>query len=289
MQIKNRTFLISGGSSGLGLATTTLLASHGAYISILDLNPPPASAALPSAQILFTKTDVSSTESLQAALAATLKWVVSTAAPLTGVVACAGIGTAAAVLPRQKDNAGGEPTFYDMAFFDRTMAINVRGTVDLVRLAVPYMARNEAWGADGERGVVVVVSSVAAFEGQVGQLAYSASKGAVRSVVLPLARELGGKAGVRVVGVAPGVFETGMTVPKGKGGEKGGSGQGGGKERKPAGTGRRAGVNPEMVNFPVRMGRGEEFARVVKEIIENPMINGDTIRLDGGVRMPSRL
>jgi NAD(P)-dependent dehydrogenase (short-subunit alcohol dehydrogenase family) len=287
MQLKNRTFLVSGGSSGLGLATTSLLASHGAYISILDLNPPPGSAALPSSQILFTKTDVSSTSSLQAAVTATLKWIDTTSAPLSGVVACAGIGTAAAVLPRQKDSQG-EPTFYDMATFDKTIAINLRGTVDLVRLAVPYLARNDPWGDDGERGVVILVSSVAAFEGQVGQLAYSASKGAVRSVVLPLARELGQKAGVRVVGVAPGVFETGMTVPKGKK-EGGGQGKGAAKEKERKGTGQRAGVNPEMVNYPVRMGKGDEFARVVREVIENPMINGDTIRLDGGVRMPSRL
>jgi NAD(P)-dependent dehydrogenase (short-subunit alcohol dehydrogenase family) len=295
MKLQNRTFLISGGSSGLGLATTHLLASHGAYISVLDLNPPPSSSSLntlPAAQqILFTKTDVSSTPSLQAALAATLQWITTTRAPLSGVVACAGIGTAAAILPRQPQQQpeasnGDEPpvTYYDMALFDRTLAINLRGTIDLVRLALPHIARNGApWGADGERGVVVLVSSVAAYEGQVGQVAYSASKAAVRGVVLPLARELGGKCGVRVVGVAPGVFETGMTVgPRGRGKEKG-------EERERKGTGQRAGGNSEMVNYPKRMGKGEEFARLVKEIIENPMINGDTIRLDGGVRMPSRL
>lgn len=102
----------------------------------------------------------------------------------------------------------------DMALFDKTLAINLRGTVDLIRLTLPHLALNEPWGEDGERGVIIVVSSVAAFEGQVGQLAYSASKGAVRSIVLPLARELGQKAGIRVLGIAPGAFETGMTVPK---------------------------------------------------------------------------
>lgn len=300
MQIKNRTFLISGGSSGLGLATTQLLASQGAYISILDLNPPPPSSggagSYSDQQILFTRTDVSSTPSLQAALAATLRWVGSTGAPLSGVIACAGIGTAGLALPRQpaaavkgEDGQEGKGVegvrYYDMASFDRTIAINLRGTVDLVRLALPHVARNEPWGEDGERGVVVVVSSVAAFEGQVGQLAYAASKGAVRSLVLPLARELGQKAGVRVVGVAPGVFETGMTVrPKPKG-----EGEGERKEKERKGTGQRAGANMEMVNYPVRMGKGEEFARLVREIIENPMLNGDVIRLDGGVRMPSRL
>lgn len=280
MQLKSRTFLISGGSSGLGLATAVLLASHGAYISILDLNPPPESS-LPSSQYLFTKTDVSSTPSLEAALAATLQWTRSTSAPLSGVVACAGIGTAAAALPRQVDRASHENVkYYDMAAFDRTIAINLRGTVDLIRLALPHMSLNEPLGPDDERGVVIVVSSVAAYEGQVGQLAYSASKGAVASIVLPLARELGQKAGVRVMGIAPGVFETGMTTPKGK---KAVADSG---KKKHAGA--RTGMNPEMVSYPVRMGTSPEFARLVKEIMENSMLNGFVIRLDGGVRMPSR-
>lgn len=291
MQIKNRTFLISGGSSGLGLATAVLLASNGANVSILDLNPPPSTANLPTSQHLFTKTDVSSTPSLEAALHATLAWTQRTSAPLSGVIACAGIGTAATALPKQ-DPSSSTPKYYDMAAFDRTLAINLRGTVDLIRLALPHIAATTPQGPDGERGVVVVVSSVAAYEGQVGQLAYSASKGAVRSIVLPLARELGQKAGVRVMGIAPGVFETGMTTPKKP---TPGAGPSNKKETAPSAakekkaTGARAGVNPEMVNYPVRMGKGEEFARLVKEIVENPMLNGYTIRLDGGVRMPSRL
>jgi NAD(P)-dependent dehydrogenase (short-subunit alcohol dehydrogenase family) len=299
MQLSKRTFLISGGSSGLGLATAILLSQHGAYISILDLNPPPPST-LPSAQHLFTKTDVSSTTSLTSALHATLAWTAKTQAPLSGAIACAGIGSAALALPRQTPSSS-QPAYYDMASFDRTLAINLRGTVDLLTLALPHMAQNEPWGPDGERGVCIVVSSVAAFEGQVGQLAYAASKGAVRSIVLPLARELGQKAGIRVLGVAPGVFETGMTVPKPKpkpeseskaGGPKSEAGGKEGEEKpqkEKKGTGARAGVNPEMVNYPVRMGRGEEFARLVKDMIENPMLNGEVVRLDGGVRMPSRL
>ena len=187
----------------------------------------------------------------------------------------------------------------DMGLFDRTLAINLRGTVDLLRLAIPHMSLNEPWGPDGERGIAVIVSSVAAYEGQVGQLAYSASKGAVASIVLPLARELGQKAGIRVLGIAPGVFETGMTVPKAKPEKKtdtgsssssnaGGSSSDSGKQKK-APAGARAGINPEMVNYPLRMGKGDEFARLVKEMIENPMLNGIVVRLDGGVRMPSRL
>lgn len=177
----------------------------------------------------------------------------------------------------------------DISLFDRTLTINLRGTVDLLRLALPHISLNEPWGPDGERGIAVIVSSVAAYEGQVGQLAYSASKGAVASIVLPLARELGQKAGIRVLGIAPGVFETGMTVPKAKPAkaEAGSSSDSGKQKKAPAGA--RAGINPEMVNYPMRMGKGEEFARLVKEMIENPMLNGIVVRLDGGVRMPSRL
>ena len=190
--------------------------------------------------------------------------------------------------------------------FDRVISINLRGTVDLIRLSLPHLALNTPEGPDGERGLIVVVSSVAAYEGQVGQLAYAASKGAVRSLVLPLAREVGQSAGVRVMGVAPGAFETGMTrrprpvrKDRGSGGDGGSEGAGkksGGTNDKVA-TGKpntEAGVqkfarNREMFNYPMRMGRADEFARLVKEMIENPMLNGEVIRLDGGIRLPSRL
>jgi len=291
MQLKDRTFIVSGGSSGLGLATTLNLLQNGANVSILDLNPPPSdsSTSIDSGRILFTKTNVSSTESLQAAVKNTLKWTQETNKPLSGAICCAGIGTAAVSLPRQDPSATHDNLKYmDMALFDRTLAINLRGTVDLIRLTIPHMALNEPWGPDGERGIVIVVSSVAAYEGQVGQLAYSASKGAVRSIVLPLARELGQKAGIRAMGIAPGVFQTGMTVPPKKAAPAPAKKEG--AESKPKGSaGSRASLNTEMIQYPTRMGRGEEFARLVKEIIENPMLNGGVIRLDGAVRMPSRL
>merc|ERR1712093_848563 len=283
MQIKDRTFIVSGGSSGLGLATTILFLQNGANVSILDLNPPPfdASSQIDTSRILFNKTNVSSTESLQAALKSTLKWTQETNKPLSGAVCSAGIGTAALPLPKQDSSATHETVKYmDMPLFDRTLAINLRGTVDLIRLTLPHMALNEPWGPDGERGIIVVVSSVAAFEGQIGQLAYSASKGAVRSIVLPLARELGQKAGIRVMGIAPGVFQTGMTVPPKKKGVEG---------KLKGATGSRASMSTEMIQYPTRMGQGDEFARLVKEIVENPMLNGGVIRLDGAVRMPSRL
>ncbi|EXJ83326.1 hypothetical protein A1O1_06947 [Capronia coronata CBS 617.96] len=292
MQIKDRTFIVSGGSSGLGLATTSLFLQTGANVSILDLNPPPSDTLshVDTSRILFTKTNVASTESLQAAVKSTLKWIQETTSkPLSGAICCAGIGTAALALPKQDPSATHETVKYmDMSLFDRTLAINLRGTIDLIRLTVPHMALNEPWGPDGERGIVVVVSSVAAYEGQIGQLAYSASKGAVRSVVLPLARELGQKAGIRAMGIAPGVFQTGMTVPPRK--KSGPPPKNEGVQNKPKGpTGSRASVNPEMIQYPTRMGRGDEFARLVKEIVENPMLNGGVIRIDGAVRMPSRL
>lgn len=176
----------------------------------------------------------------------------------------------------------------DMALFDRVLAINLRGTVDLIRQTLPYLAQNEPEGDDGERGIVVVVSSVAAYEGQVGQLAYSASKGAVASMVLPLARELGQKAGIRVMGIAPGLFETGMTKPPKKQDQEKKDDNVAGK-KKAGGVAGRAGFNPNMIEYPTRMGRGHEFARLVKEVMENPMLNGQVLRLDGAIRMPSRL
>jgi 3-hydroxyacyl-CoA dehydrogenase / 3-hydroxy-2-methylbutyryl-CoA dehydrogenase len=176
----------------------------------------------------------------------------------------------------------------DMALFDRVLAINLRGTVDLIRQSLPYLARNEPEGDDGERGVVVVVSSVAAYEGQVGQLAYSASKGAVASMVLPLAREVGQKAGIRVMGIAPGLFESGMTRPPKKQEQEKKAEDTEGK-KKGGGVAGRAGFNPNMIEYPTRMGRGDEFARLVREVVENPMLNGQVLRLDGAIRMPSRL
>ena len=176
----------------------------------------------------------------------------------------------------------------DMALFDRVLAINLRGTVDLIRQTLPYLARNDPEGDDCERGVVVIVSSVAAYEGQVGQLAYSASKGAVASLVLPLAREVGQSAGIRVMGIAPGLFETGMTKPPQKAGQEKNK-EATETKKKAGGVAGRAGFNPSMIEYPTRMGRGDEFARLVKEVVENPMLNGQVLRLDGAIRMPSRL
>lgn len=289
MKIADRTFIVSGGSSGLGLATVVLLLSQNANVAIFDLNPPASSTStllLSKTRSHFCSTDVSSTDSLTSALTSTLTWIASTSKPLGGVICCAGIGSASRALPRQPENASlSNVKAMDMATFDRVLAINLRGTVDLIRLALPHMSLTEPEGDDDERGVIVVVSSVAAYEGQVGQLAYSASKGGVASIVLPLARELGQAAGIRVMGIAPGLFESGMTmrprpVQKKEEGSRG---------KKSGGAASKAGFNPNMIEYPLRMGKGEEFARLVKEILENSMLNGQVLRLDGAIRMPARL
>ncbi|EEH34356.2 hypothetical protein PAAG_05405 [Paracoccidioides lutzii Pb01] len=293
MKPQGRTFIISGGSSGLGLATATALLAQGANVSLLDINPPPPTSPpllTNPTRTLYTRTDVSNTASLQHAIDATVTWIsTSTHADLGGVVCCAGIGYGERALPRQDPDGttpGGKKIVKTMSIeaFDRVIAINLRGTVDLIRLALPHMAAVEGEGDDEERGIVVVVSSLAAYEGQVGQLAYSASKAAVAGIVLPLAREVGRSAGVRVVGVAPGVFQTGMTTRPRKavsGGE--------GVEKRRAGVAERSGFNSGMIEYPMRIGRPEEFAEFVLACVRNGMVNGSVFRLDGAVRMPSRL
>ena len=192
-------------------------------------------------------------------------------------MACAGVAHGERVLPRQNPKKPEEVKTMPMEGFDRVIAINLRGTVDLVRLTLPHLANTTLpeSGGESEKGAIILVSSVAAFEGQVGQLAYSASKAAVAGIVLPLARELGKAAGIRVLGIAPGLFETAM------------SGNLGGKDAAKAVQDMM--INSGMVEFPLRMGKPEEFARFVVECLQNEMVNGNVFRLDGAVRMPSRL
>jgi NAD(P)-dependent dehydrogenase (short-subunit alcohol dehydrogenase family) len=248
------------------------------------VNAPPSDASAlladPS-RTLYTKTDVTKSPSLQNAVDATVSWIEGTThAPLGGLVACAGVGYGERVLPRQDAVAAGSARprkvkTMSIDAFDRVIAINLRGTVDLIRLIVPHLAAVNP-GDSGERGVLILVSSVAAYEGQVGQVAYSASKAAVAGIVLPLARELGRAAGIRVLGIAPALFETAMTKAVAKAGAPGKVAQ------QPV-------LNDGMVEFPRRMGRPEEFASFVLECFQNGIVNGSVFRLDGAVRMPSRL
>ena len=155
----------------------------------------------------------------------------------------------------------------DMFTFDQTIAVNLRGTVDLIRQILPYLLQNKPLMPDGERGVIINVSSSAAYDGQIGQVAYAASKGGIASLTLPLARDLA-QFGVRAITIAPGPFESGMTAMMSDKVKKG---------------------LEKAMEFPKRAGKPEEFASLVQECIENPMMNGTVVRLDGALRMPSKL
>ncbi|KAF2753123.1 3-hydroxyacyl-CoA dehydrogenase type-2 [Pseudovirgaria hyperparasitica] len=263
MHLQNRTFIISGGSSGLALATARLLHSHGAYISLLDMNAEAGDAIiseLGSVRARFHEVDVTDTDSIAAAVQGTVEWVQTTGAALGGVVAGAGVGNPGLII--DKNN---EPL--PLAAFDFVINVNLRGTIDLIRQTLPYLTQNEPLGADGERGVLLMFASSAAFDGQMGQVAYAASKGGLASLTLPLARDLS-RFGIRAVTIAPSLFESGMTAMMGA------------KVRQSL---------ERVMEWPKRAGKPDEFARVARECIENPMLNGTVIRLDGAMRMPSKL
>ena len=252
MKIEGNIALVTGGASGLGLATAQKLHADGASVVILDL---PASngqevAAVMGARAAFVPGDVTSPGDVDAALDA--------AGALAGgvpriVVNCAGIGTASRTVT--KDGP------FPLAAFSRVIQVNLIGTFNVIRLAADRMSH--AGEVDGERGVIVNTASIAAFDGQVGQAAYSASKGGVVGMTLPIARDLA-SVGIRVVTIAPGTFDTPMLA-----------------------------MAPEPVRqalaaqipFPSRLGRPSEYASLVRHVLENVMLNGETIRLDGAIRM----
>jgi NAD(P)-dependent dehydrogenase (short-subunit alcohol dehydrogenase family) len=251
MRIDTSTILVTGGSSGLGAATVRALASRGASVIVADLAPPRGGLLEElSDHAFFAKTDVTSEADVRSAISAGEERF----GPLRGLVACAGILHAERVLGR--DGVG------SLEAFRRVIDVNLSGTFNTVRLAAEAIARSEPMEG-GLRGVVVMTSSVATFEGQVGQAAYSASKGGVASLTLPLARELG-QQGIRVVSIAPGVFDTPMmqAAPE--------------KVRQSL---------SEQVPFPHRLGQPEEFAALVCHVVENDMLNGCVLRLDGALRM----
>jgi NAD(P)-dependent dehydrogenase (short-subunit alcohol dehydrogenase family) len=251
MKIDSSTILVTGGSSGLGAACVELLARRGAHVIVADLSPPRSSVPTEIAdRVLFVRTDVTSEADMRAAIAAGEERF----GPLRGAVACAGVLHAGRVLGR----AG----VASLEEFRRVVDINLNGTFNMMRLAAEAIARSEPQ-EDGLRGVLVMTSSVSAFDGQIGQASYSASKGGVASLTLPLAREFG-QHGIRVVSIAPGIFETPMmqAAPD--------------KVRQSL---------VEQIPFPKRFGHAEEFASFVCHIFENNMLNGSVLRLDGAVRM----
>lgn len=242
--------VVTGGSSGLGAACVRRLASQGAQGVIADLSPPsPELLSEVHAQFVYEQVDVTNELAVQQALqhAAAL-------APLRAVISCAGVLHAERILKRSGPAS--------LADFRRVIDINLCGTFNVLRLAAEAMRNNEP-DADGERGVIVLTSSIAAFEGQLGQAAYAASKGGVAALTLPAARELG-RVGIRVVTIAPGVFDTPLMQQ--------------------ASTEVRESLAAQ-IPFPQRFGKPDEFAALVKHVLENKMLNGVTLRLDGGLRM----
>lgn len=255
MQLRDNTFLVTGGSSGLGAACVRTLAGGGANVLIADLNRTAgeALAAELGARARFVATDVTDEASAQNAVNA----AASAFGGLQGAILCAGIGLAEKILGK----AGPHP----LNAFAKVINVNLIGTFNVLRLAAAIMSQGKPT-ASGERGVIVTTASVAAFDGQIGQAAYAASKGGLASLTLPAARELA-RFGIRVMTVAPGIFDTPLL----------------------AGLPEPARVSlGQQVPFPSRLGRPDEFAALVRHIIENEMLNGEVIRLDGAMRMAAK-
>jgi len=252
VRLQNQTVLVTGGASGLGGATAEMIVAAGGQAVIADVNEAmgKTAAARLGASARFIRTDVTIEADVQQAIAVAIKEF----GALTGVVNAAGIGPAARVVG--KDG----PMPLDQ--FTRVIQINLIGTFNVIRLAASSMQGNPP-DASGERGVIVNTASVAAFDGQVGQSAYSASKGGIVGMTLPIAREFA-RLGIRVMTIAPGIFDTPMLAAM------------------PEATRRSLG---QQVPFPSRLGRPAEYAALVHHIFENEMLNGEVIRLDGAIRM----
>ena len=255
MNITGRTFIVTGGASGLGRAAAEALVNAGGTVVLLDVNAEVGAAAELSIgpQVRFAQGDVTSEEQVKAAI----DLAVSAFGDLYGVVNAAGIGPAAKVL--------GKNGPHNLELFEKTIRVNLVGTFNVIRLAAAVMAQNPPLET-GERGVIVNTASIAAYDGQIGPIAYSASKGGIVGMTLPAARDLASM-GIRVMAIAPGIFETPMV----------------------------AAFTPELkrslasqIPFPPRLGRPDEFAALVEHIIVNVMLNGEVIRLDGAVRMAAK-
>ncbi len=252
MQLKGSTFIVTGGASGLGEGTARMLVEGGANIIIADLQADKGEALAKQlgAKARYVKCDVTSESDGQAVVDAALK----NFGALQGLVNCAGIAIAERTV--KKDGA------HALASFTRVITINLIGTFNMIRLASVAMAKGQP-NAAGERGVIVNTASVAAYDGQIGQAAYSASKGGVVGMTLPVARDLS-RDGIRVCTIAPGIFETPMLLGMPKDVQD---------------------ALGKQVPFPPRLGKPVEYAALAKHIIENEMLNGETIRLDGAIRM----
>jgi len=251
MELKNSTFIVTGGASGLGAASARALAAGGSNVVIADINADAGTAlAKELGRARFIKTDVTAEADGKATVALALKEF----GGLQGLINCAGIGIGEKTVGREGPHS--------LASFSRVISVNLIGTFNMIRLAADAMSKGEP-NADGERGVIISTASVAAFDGQIGQAAYSASKGGIVGMTLPIARDLS-RSGIRVMTIAPGLFETPMMA-------------GLPKETQDA--------LGKMVPFPPRLGRPTEYAALAVHIIQNAMLNGEVIRLDGAIRM----
>ncbi len=253
MHIKGHTFLVTGGGSGLGAGTAARLAGLGANIVVADVNEEGGAGVAGSIGGVFSRTDVTDSASVESTIALARERF----GALHGVVNCAGIIIGRRTLSRKGP--------HDLESFERIVKVNLIGTFNVIRLSAALMAENEP-EEDGERGVIVNTASVAAFDGQIGQAAYSASKGGVVGMTLPIARDLS-SSGIRVVTIAPGVMKTPMV----------------------------AGMPDDVqeslaqqIPFPSRLGTPEDYAFLAQHVIENRMINAEVIRLDGAIRMGPR-
>ncbi len=255
MQIQDSVFLIAGGGSGLGAATAKMLIANGASVILADINKEAGAAkqAELGSRARFIDTNVTDEASVKAAV----DLCISAFGGIHGAVNCAGVAPGERVV--------GKNGPHSLANFRRAVEINLIGTFNVIRLAAHAMS-TRAPSASGERGVIINTSSVASFEGQIGQVAYAASKAGVNGMTLPIAREFA-KLGIRVMTIAPGIFDTPML-------------QGMSEEI-------RASLGAQ-IPFPSRLGRPDEYAALVKHIIENEVLNGEVIRLDGAIRMGAK-
>jgi len=252
--------VVTGGASGLGAATAAILAGQGVKVALLDVNEAAGESHAKAIGGRFFRCDVTDTASIEAALAGAAE--AHGAARIA--VNCAGIAIGKRSVRRDRDT--GAIIAHDNASFERVIAINLIGTFSVMTRAAAAMMALPPLDESGERGVIVTTASVAAEDGQIGQVAYSASKGGVAAMTLPVARDLA-KDGIRVVAIMPGLFETPMFAEL------------------PDDAKRALAAN---VPFPPRLGRPDEYAMLVKQICENQMLNGSAIRLDGAIRLPPR-
>lgn len=256
MDIQNKVFVVTGGASGLGAETSRYLVEQGAQVVLVDMNLELGQSLAQELgeQAQFQQLDVTD----ETAASEFFKTLEQTHGQLNGLVNCAGIAPSAKVL--------GRDGFHDLAMFQRVLNINVTGTFNMLRYAAELISKYELKQGEEERGVIINTASVAAFDGQIGQAAYSASKGAVVAMTLPLARELA-KNSIRVMTIAPGIMETPMLkgLPQNVQDSLG-----------------------QMVPFPPRLAKPSEYAKLVGHILENTYLNGEVIRLDGAIRMAAK-